>query len=380
MTQIENPHGSVLGSAGEPQGLGCTGESVTPPSWARKRRARDLVRFQGEYVTPAQIYELSRSERVAEAVCRSSGTVAALPMSDMVDLSDWVEFSKIPETLNPLTAKPLFLANGDDTAVLPCRSLGTTQSRMGKKDPPKGLSSAHKKTAQALAWNVDYLGKKYGAEKLGFLTLTFRDHVTCVKEASRRFNSFATNILKKRYSDYIRVLERQASGRIHYHLLVVLDEDIKTGFDFAAVANNDYSSAGKRIRLEWALLRKTAPLYRFGRTELMPVKSNSEALAQYVGKYIGKHFNSRKEEDKGARLVSYSSGARMATSRYSATTKYGTEWRQKIYRFVLMTRAAYPQEPINSFASLRRIYGPNWGYKFRDFIIGLPPADLTVPF
>lgn len=380
MTQIENPHGSEFGRSEEPQGLGCTEQSVTPPSWARKRRVRDLVRFKGEYVTPAQIYELSRAERVAEAVCRSSGTVAALPMSDMVDLSDWVEFSQIPETLNPLTAKPLFLADGDDTAVLPCRSLGTTQSRMGKKDPPKGLSSAHKKTAQALAWNVAYLGEKYGAENLGFLTLTFRDHVTCVREASRRFNSFATNVLKKRYSEYIRVLERQASGRIHYHLLVVLDEDIKTGFDFAAVANNDYSSAGKRIRLEWAFLRKTAPLYRFGRTELMPVKSNSDALAQYVGKYIGKHFNSRKDEDKGARLVSYSSGARMASSRYSATTKYGTEWRQKLYRFVLLTRAMHPQEPINSFASLRRIYGPNWGYKFRDFIMALPPADLSIPF
>lgn len=380
MTEIENPHGSVLGSAGEPQGLGVTGKSVTPPSWARKRRARDLVRFQGEYVTPAQIYELSRSESAAEAVCRSSGTVAALPMSEMVDLSDWVEFSKIPETLNPLTDDPLFSANGDIPAVLPCRSLGTTAPRSAKNDPPKGLSSAHKKTAQALAWNVAYLGEKYGAEKLGFLTLTFRDHVTCVREASRRFHSFATHVLKVRYSEYIRVLERQASGRIHYHLLVVLDEDIKTGFDFSAVANNDYSSAGKRIRLEWAYLRKTAPLYRFGRTELMPVKSNSDALAQYVGKYIGKHFNSRKEEDKGARLVSYSSGARMASSRYSATTKYGTEWRAKVYQFVLLTRISRPDEPVVSFASLRRIYGPNWGYKFRDFIIGLPPADLSVPF
>jgi hypothetical protein len=380
MTQIENPHGSEFGRSEEPQGLGCTGRSVAPPSWAGKRRGRDLVRFQGEYLTPAQIYEDARAQSAAVTVCRSSGTVAALPTLDVVDISQWAEFSLLPETENPLHAKPLFLANGDDTAVLPCRSLGTTAPRITKKDPPKGLSSAHKKTAQALAWNVAYLGEKYGSEKLGFLTLTFADHVTCAREASRRFHSLATHVLKQRYQEYIRVLERQKNGRIHYHLLVVLDEDIKTGFDFDLVSKNDYSTAGKRIRLEWAYWRKTAPQYRFGRTELMPVKSNSDALAQYVGKYIGKHFNSRIEQDKGVRLVSYSSGARMASSRYSATTKYGTEWRQKLYQFVLLTRISRPQEPVNSFASLTRIYGPNWGYKFRDFIMGLPPADLTIPF
>jgi len=43
--------------------------------------------------------------------------------------------------------------------------------------------------------------------------------------------------------------------------------------------------------------------YRFGRTELLPVKTNSKGLARYVGKYIAKHIDSRLPEDKGYRPI-----------------------------------------------------------------------------
>jgi hypothetical protein len=52
-----------------------------------------------------------------------------------------------------------------------------------------------------------------------------------------------TGILKKRYVEYIIVMERMKSGRIHYHLLVVLAQDIRTSFDFASVERGDYRSA-----------------------------------------------------------------------------------------------------------------------------------------
>src|SRR5690606_33058961 len=147
------------------------------------------------------------------------------------------------------------------------------------------------------------------------------------------FNSLATNVLKKRYAAYVRVLERQKSGRIHYHLLVVLPDDIRTGADFAAFAQGDYRTANKHLRREWAFWRKTAPLYRFGRTELLPVRSDGDTLGQYVGKYIGKHIGQREERDKGARLVSYSGDARMATSKFARVGKYPNEWRAKVLTF-----------------------------------------------
>ncbi|MBV2341180.1 hypothetical protein, partial [Escherichia coli] len=41
-------------------------------------------------------------------------------------------------------------------------------------------------SASALAWNVQYFVDTYGLSNVGFLTLTFRDHVTDPKEAQRR--------------------------------------------------------------------------------------------------------------------------------------------------------------------------------------------------
>ncbi|MBV2336397.1 rolling circle replication-associated protein, partial [Escherichia coli] len=179
-------------------------------------------------------------------------------------------------------------------AELPCL-FRNNSIEISSKTPPEPLSPLAfelstnlKKSASALAWNVQYFVDTYGLSNVGFLTLTFRDHVTDPKEAQRRFNSLKTNILAKRYRAYIRVMEPMKSGRIHYHLLVALHSDIRTGFDFPAVYRQDYSSANKAIRSEWSFWRKTAPKYGFGRTELMPVRSNSEGIGRYVGKYISK--------------------------------------------------------------------------------------------
>ena len=70
-------------------------------------------------------------------------------------------------------------------------------------------STQHRKAAYALGWNVLSLSQKHGLENLGFLTLTFKDHVLDVKEAQRRLNSLISNVIKPRYQDYIGVLERQ---------------------------------------------------------------------------------------------------------------------------------------------------------------------------
>ena len=43
-------------------------------------------------------------------------------------------------------------------------------------------------------------------------------------------------------------------------------------------------------------------------TNCYPSKSNADAMAQYIGKYISKHLGSRKDEDKGKRLIASSSG------------------------------------------------------------------------
>ena len=150
-------------------------------------------------------------------------------------------------------------------------------------------STQHRKSANALSWNVKYFSERFGVQNIGFLTLTFKDHVLCVKEAQKRLNSLLSNVIKPRYTDYVGVMERQKSGRIHYHLLVNVGKDIRTNFDFEAIKKRDYTSASKDLKSEWSFWRKTSPKFRFGRTELLPVKTSSEAIGRYVGKYIGKH-------------------------------------------------------------------------------------------
>ena len=232
------------------------------------------------------------------------------------------------------------------------------------------LSVQHRKAASALGWNVFWFAQKHGLENLGFLTLTFKDHVTSVKEAQRRLNSLLSHIIKPRYGDYIGVMERQKSGRIHYHLLVHVGFDVRSGFDFSAVERQDYTSASPALRAEWAFWRKTAPKYRFGRTELMPIKSSEEAIGKYIGKYIGKHMEARQEADKNARLVRYSQGARLATTRFQYVSDGSAQWRQKLRAFAHLVAERTGCEP--SMEGIRQVCGPRWAYHHRDLILSMP--------
>lgn len=170
------------------------------------------------------------------------------------------------------------------------------------------MSAGQRKTAYALLANVQLLIERHGINRIGFLTLTFARHVVAFKQAQEALHSLMTGVLKRRYQKYIVVMERMTSGRIHYHLLVLLSEDIRTGFDFAAVESGKYQSASRFLRNKWKFWLATASNYGFGRTELKPIKGTSAGVARYLAKYISKHLAKRLPEDKGARLVRYSKG------------------------------------------------------------------------
>ena len=385
MTDQKKTPASLRRQAEGITGVRDTDESVAP-GWSRKRCAPSFVRFQGEYHTPASLTALLAEQAAASRGCGAQPHADRFPPSLRSDEQPGAAGSPASEkpgtpsqTASWLPKLPAsFEIDGATGEVLPCRSLETTQ--------PNGLTGPHRKTATALSWNVAHLCQKYGHDRVGFLTLTFADHVLCPKEAQRRFNSLATHVLKARYLDYIRVIERQKSGRIHYHLLVVLPDDIRTGFDFGAVDRQDYSSANNHLRREWAFWRKSARVYGFGRTELMPIKGSGEALGHYVGKYIGKHMGFRKPEDKGVRLVAYTRGARMATSRFTTVSSQADDaWRGKVLTFArqmtVALRTKNPNHPgIDSLDDLAFNFGKRWAYHWRDYIFSLPPSDLSVPF
>lgn len=261
------------------------------------------------------------------------------------------------------------------SGVLPC--LYRNNSNENTKNTSENITSGqlskrlsldkkYRKTSTALAFNVQCMAEKYPLKNLGFLTLTFADNVQCYKEASKRFNSLATRILNVKYQAWMKVMERQKSGRIHFHLIIVLNGDIRTDFDFSAISKQDYSSAGKYLRSEWSFWRSTAKKYRFGRTELLPIKSSSEAIGRYIGKYISKHLDTRIADDKGARLVSYSKNMRTMNTKFSWVTEGSKQWRLKVKAFCYFVSDDTGCPP--TFEGLRAVLGPKWAYNHREFI------------
>jgi hypothetical protein len=241
-------------------------------------------------------------------------------------------------------------------AALPC--LNTINCNGGKKDTLNQLSAGHKKTAFALKVNVLWLIERHGLERIGFLTLTFARHIVSYKEAQKALHSLMTGVLKARYPEYIIVMERMTSGRIHYHLLVVMAEDIRTGFDFRAVKRGDYRNASIYLRREWSFWRETAPKYGFGRAELLPIKKTAEGVAKYVGKYVAKHIGQRLPEDKGGRLVRYSRGTNRAGTRFSWDSPGARMWRAKLGAFCGMLNL----NSDNYKTFLKEWFGRNWVY------------------
>jgi hypothetical protein len=162
--------------------------------------------------------------------------------------------------------------------------------------------------------------------------------------------------------------------------VVVVPDDIRTGVDPVAISNGDYSTANKALRREWAFWHKTCKKYGFGRHNLQPVKSSHDALALYVGKYIGKGFQFRDQRDKGVRLVTYSGDARHMNCKHAALGKYPNEWRAKVCTFVRQLSQAYPQRRIRDMDDVAFHLGKRWAFHWRDYILSLPPSDLSIPF
>ena len=91
------------------------------------------------------------------------------------------------ETLNAIAQTGVREAIAD----LPCLYRNNCTENINKflLEPLSGnafeLSTNLKKSASALAWNVQHFVDTYGLSNVGFLTLTFRDHVTDPKEAQK---------------------------------------------------------------------------------------------------------------------------------------------------------------------------------------------------
>lgn len=218
-------------------------------------------------------------------------------------------------------------------------------------------TSADLKRAFRLVENLKDMGREYGTEKLGFLTLTFVENMQDPKEAQRRFNSLMTNILRDLFPDYVVVLEPQKRGAIHYHLVVYCAADIRSGFDFEAVNSGDYKSANCYLRDLWKTLRESMPKYGFGRSELLPIKTNDEGIAKYVGKYLDKGLAFKGPQFKGMRTVRYRQRPRIVGPRFSWVVQ-GAQWRDYVSTFAKLAG-------VSDSDGMRARYGKHWAFWVR---------------
>jgi hypothetical protein len=205
-----------------------------------------------------------------------------------------------------------------------------------------GRRSQIARKAETLFINADALIKRVGLEKCGFFTRTFKDNVTSRKLAESMNHSWNSGYGREVFVESISVPERQDRGAFHYHDLVALDCDIRTGFDFEScqaaadlkkahfhkhnghwcwdspqyeanfkkLERAYFASANPNLKRLWREIGNSkypgkAAEYGFGRCELMPILSNSQACARYLGAYVNIQHNRREDEDKGMRTVRY---------------------------------------------------------------------------
>lgn len=221
--------------------------------------------------------------------------------------------------------------------------------------PPPGSISRVAKASLAMADNVRSLLAQATLDCVAFVTLTFKsgpdDPANNAREAQRRFRRFIRLwVLHRRENTppgtpilWAAVLERSRRGRLHYHVLV--DAGVPLGrasFDWAAYALAKSSrslqgriastraygrSATPALRALWGTIRDLAERSGFGRSEALPLRSNDEAVAIYLAKYLAKHDATRLSCDARVKRSLFSPGVRRTTQNFAWHSPGAQAWR-----------------------------------------------------
>lgn len=155
----------------------------------------------------------------------------------------------------------------------------------------KSIKRTMKKLRRLIANNF------HGGKNELWITLTFREHITDPKEAYELFDKFMKR-LKYRYKNlaYISVIEPQASGRWHYHVLLK-------------------NTLGERLYIKNSELEK---IWGNGFTKVKRIKE-SDKVANYLMAYLtdldleeeNEEGEKTKKLEKGLRLHLYPKGIRI---------------------------------------------------------------------
>jgi hypothetical protein len=129
---------------------------------------------------------------------------------------------------------------GPPAPALPCLKDNNCIERRDRKGEP--LSVYRKKSRHRLLMAVESMVKQHGIERVGLLTLSFgvpgswgrgseetkalREQAKDLAFVQKRWHSFASNVVTKRYKDWICVLETHKDGVWHFHVVVATAADL----------------------------------------------------------------------------------------------------------------------------------------------------------
>jgi hypothetical protein len=254
-------------------------------------------------------------------------------------------------------------------------------------------TSAEAKAAFQLRLNVASFIRHFGRDHCLFFTVTDEANLH-PREFARRWNHY----LRRHGTwivSFIRVLEPQKQGRPHYHILVAVSWNTRPDrFDWEAFdeCHRELKQNGRTVRFRelrkryrqsvapelvalWAILRKVLPRYGLGRSELLPLRKEEEAVAEYIGKYLEGGLALKKHSWKGCRRIEADRRNKalwLACSRVFAWHSPGAMmWRKRVGEVAAVIGAA-------DLAQMRDILGPRWAHRLREAITLSTPEDWAL--
>jgi len=279
--------------------------------------------------------------------------------------------------LQPVHGSKVFFKTKDNDRAVWKKVDGDVLVRLGMP------SAAEAKAAFHLRRNVASFINHFGRNHCLFFTITDQEGLH-PSQFARRWNSYLAGN-GKWIRSFIRVLEPQAKGRPHYHLLVAVDWDTRPDiFDWEAFDAcqfernlNGYTSRFRELRARyknsaapelaalWSLQRKVLPRYGLGRAELLPLRKGEEAISEYIGKYLEGGLNIRRHSWKGCRRIEFDRRAKdlwLCCSRvFSWNSPGAKQWRKRVGDIAEALG-------VLEIEGITRRLGSRWAYHFREAI------------
>lgn len=206
------------------------------------------------------------------------------------------------------------------------------------------------------------------------LLITFKSAIYNSAFCRKKWHSFQRRVLAKLFVAGLRVTSRCDNNRIHLHVAVVCNNDIRSGFDWGhwdqyqrckTAADKRrcwkllYCSFNDELKQLYKQLRIAARNYGFGHLKLLPVRKNIDALKNYYKSNVP-HY--RRNNDANKQLITYWGFSMVAAEKkIQPATGAIARYRQ---RFTALM-ADLNLDESNAKDVLTALLGKHWHWKLR---------------